>query len=64
MKRNPQFSRIVTQVVAGRITVAADPEDMTQLVRGVGAKVATGQRLSDTERDALLAAIAQKLGIL
>jgi hypothetical protein len=43
-----------------RITIKPRPDDFSQKVRGLASKKA---RLTDEERDALLLAIAQRLGL-
>lgn len=46
-----------------RVTVKPKAEDAGARVRGVAQKIATGKKLTDDERDLLLVAIAQKLGV-
>jgi hypothetical protein len=50
-------------VKGNRITVKPKGEDAEARVHGVTQKIATGKKLTDDERDLLLVAIAQKLGV-
>jgi hypothetical protein len=46
-----------------RISMKPKNEDAGAKVHGVGQKLAGGKKLTDDERDLLLVAIAQKLGV-
>lgn len=50
-------------VKGNRVTVKPKAEDAGARVHGVAQKIATGKKLTDDERDLLLIAIAQKLGV-
>lgn len=50
-------------VKGNRISVKPKSEDASARVHGVAQKLATNKKLTDDERDLLLVAIAQKLGV-
>ena len=50
-------------VKGNRVTVKPKAEDAGARVYGTAKKLADGKKLSDDERDALLVAIAQALGV-
>ena len=56
------MKRQVTQS-GNRVTVRANPKDAAARVAGVAARRANGAPLTPQERDDLLLAIAQRLGI-
>jgi hypothetical protein len=46
-----------------RVTVKPKSEDAGARAHGLAQKIATGKKLTEDERDLLLVAIAQKLGV-
>lgn len=48
----------------GVVTIIHDPDDVSERIRGAAQRLKSDQKLTDGQRDALLIAIAQHLGII
>lgn len=48
----------------GVVTIVPDPDDMSEQIKGAAQRLKSDQKLTDGQRDALLVAIAQHLGIV